>query len=975
MKPKTQLKKRRFAARLLTVLLAVLLVSTLPVSAKDSTKVVRIGWYDSPFNIMDDLGRRSGYAYEYAQKVAVYAGWEYEYVEGSWPELMQMLKDGKIDLMTDVSYTRERDKEMLFSSQPMGAEDYYLFTTPGNTGISPTDYSTLNGKKIGTNKGSVQVDYFKSWAKTNNVKAELVELTGTESQNFASLVRGDIDMYLTLDSVANAYSAVPVCKIASSDFYFAVNKSRPDLMIQLNAAMDRIHDDNRFYNQQLYSKYLKASDFSAYFSNEECDWLKKHGAIKVGYQDNYLAFCAKDKNTGELTGALKDYLAAASDVMENAKPKFEPVAYPTSQAALEALKKGEIDCMFPANLTDYYGETKGYSITSPLMTTEMSAIVPESMQNELFKKERVTVAVNAGNPNYDMFLLDHFPEWRSIYFTDTHECLKAISQGKADCLLMSSFRVSDISEECDKYNLVALNADVKLDYCIAVRRNNAMLYSILNKMICAVPDATMSSALSRYTIEKSDSSKLMKYIRMSPGIVAAVLLPILVGVLLLMLYNSITHKRAKEHQELISATETDPLTGLYMKSYFFEYASRLYAKQPDTRMDAIVINVNRFHSVNALNGRVFGDRVLSTIGAEIAAFVEENGGIAGHTESDQFAIYCTHVDDYSKVFDRIQSKLDSLSSSANIRMRMGVMPWQKGTPPDQLVEHALVACNLARRLYKEHLIVFDENMRKMEEFEQQLLSDLRRAVDNRELVVYYQPKFDIQKETPQLYGAEALVRWQHPKYGLISSSDFIPLFERSGQIGIIDNYVWREAAKQAACWKEKYGISLPISINLSRLDIFDSTLEKTLEALVEEYSLSQSDIELEVTESAYTENADQLVDIIESLRKKGYKVQMDDFGSGYSSLNMLSSMPIDALKMDKAFISDINSNPKQLQLVELILDIADDLNLPVVAEGVETEEQMKLLQKLGCALVQGFYFSKPLPPEKYEARILDNYIK
>ena len=970
MKPKKRLTEYPFWVRLLSLIVAALIVGSISVSAKDRVKTVRVGWYDSPFNIMDDLGRRSGYAYEYQQKVASYTGWNYEYVEGSWPDLLEMLKEGKIDLLSDVSYTKERENDMLFTSLPMGSEEYYLFTTPDNSNISADDYTSFNGKKIGVNKGSVQADYFKEWAEANNVKAELIELTGTESANNAALISGKIDMYLTLDSIADEAATIPVCKIASSDFFFAVSKSRFDLLNELNSAMSRIQDDNHYYNQQLYSKYLSASNLNSLFSNNELEWLKKHKKIKIGYQDNYLAFCAKDKKTGELIGALKDYLDALSESMDNATPEFEPIAFSTAQEALEALKEGNIDCMFPVNLTDYYGETKGYSITTPLMNTEMSAIVSESDQSTFFKQERITVAVNAGNPNYDMFLLDNFPDWRSIYFKDTPECLKAISQGKADCILMSSFRVNDISDYCEKYGLVALNAGVKMDYCIGVRRDNSTLYGIMNKMIGAVPETTMSIALSRYSTEEAGSS-FFEYIKTNPLLVAGFLIVVMLLILLLVLFNTRSKRKAKASQELISATETDALTGLYMKNYFFEYASRLYSEEPDKPMDAIVINIIRFHAVNALRGRLFGDKVLRSLGAEILAFLDENGGIGGHTESDQFVIYCDHLNDCRSLFDRLQNKMDSLSSSTSIKLRMGVMPWQKDTEPQQLIEQALIACNLARDLYKEHLVVFDENMRKVEAFEQQLLNDLNGAIEKHELVVYFQPKYNIQKEPPELCGAEALVRWKHPKYGLISSSDFVPLFERNGQIGLIDNYVWHETAKQVAKWREKYGFTLPISINLSRLDIFEPMLEKILNDLIEENGLERTSLELEVTESAYAENADQLIEIIEKLRKKGYKVQMDDFGSGYSSLNMLSSMPIDALKMDKAFITDISFNTKRVQLVELIMDIAEDLNIPVIAEGVENEEQLRLLQDLGCAVAQGYYFSKPISVEKFEKRFLD----
>lgn len=301
---------------------------------------------------------------------------------------------------------------------------------------------------------------------------------------------------------------------------------------------------------------------------------------------------------------------------------------------------------------------------------------------------------------------------------------------------------------------------------------------------------------------------------------------------------------------------------------------------------------------------------------------------------------------------------------------MGVMPWQAKMEPVQLFDRARTACTMARGHYKEHLIVFDETVREREIYEQRLLGDLRRALDAYEFEVYYQPKYDIQANPPRLVSAEALVRWRHPELGMIPPDDFIPLLEKNGQISLVDKYVWEEAAKQIVSWQEQYGVTLPVSVNLSRVDVFDPALGKTLDGILRFSGLKHSSFKLEVTETAYTENADQVIQVVEGLRKKGYEVEMDDFGTGYSSLNMLSTMPVDVLKMDRAFIRNIERNEKDIQLVALIIDIAKKLKIPVVAEGVETEEQIRLLRDLGCAVVQGYYFSRPLHASEFEARFI-----
>ena len=414
------------------------------------------------------------------------------------------------------------------------------------------------------------------------------------------------------------------------------------------------------------------------------------------------------------------------------------------------------------------------------------------------------------------------------------------------------------------------------------------------------------------------------------------------------------------------------MTGLYNRGFFFQYASRMHQERPDAPMDAIVVDIEQFHSINALNGREFGDQVLRVLGSEIHAVAKETGGIAGRFEADRFDIYCRHREDYTALFDRLQHKLDQLAPNANIQLRMGVMPWQGKCDPVQQFDMARTACSMARGHYKEHLIVFDEKIRQREMHEQRLLNDLKRALNGYEFEVYYQPKYDIQCNPPKLVSAEALVRWRHPELGMISPEEFIPLFERNGKISEVDKFVWGEAARQVMRWREQYGVTLPVSVNLSRVDVFDPALEQTLDKILALNGLNHSDLKLEVTESAYTENAEQVIQVVESLRKKGYVVEMDDFGTGYSSLNMLSAMPIDVLKMDKAFIQNIEHDEKDAQLVSLIINIAKSLKIPVVAEGVETETQMQLLKKLGCALVQGYYFSRPLHATDFENLFIRN---
>ena len=570
--------RRALALGLCLLLALVLLPGRAAADGADAGEVVRVGWYESAFNRTDRHARRSGYAYEFQRKIAAYTGWRYEYVSGSWPELMEMLRAGEIDLMSDVSYTPERAEKMLFSSLPMGTEAYYVFTAPGNTEIRSEEPATLDGKTVGVNRGSFQKDLFLEWAEKHDVRVELVEMEESEAEALMMLQSGRLDAYVTLDAFGSPETTAPLWKIGSSDFYFAVRNGRPDLLAALDDALNRIQDENLYYEMELYEKYFHTTGSSRYLSDSERDWLAGHGAIRVGYQDNYLAFCAADPETGELTGALKDYLAYAATGFENATLSFTPIAYPSAGAAMDALRAGAVDCVFPANLTDYDAESLDLVMTPALMRTEMDAVVRSATQKEFVRKENVVVAVNQGNTNYELWLSDHYPTWKRAYFPDTPAGLDGVADGKADCVIISNYRFSNIAKQCEKLHLTTVYTGVDMDYCFAVRTGDSELYSILAKTTGVVPDSTIHTALTYYSTEDVKTS-FGDLIRDNLFLVMSAIAVILLVILILLLRSIRAERKAREEEHLVKALNrqvyVDALTSVRNKGAYTDYLAEL----------------------------------------------------------------------------------------------------------------------------------------------------------------------------------------------------------------------------------------------------------------------------------------------------------------------------------------------------------------------------------------------------------------
>jgi EAL domain-containing protein (putative c-di-GMP-specific phosphodiesterase class I)/CheY-like chemotaxis protein len=422
-----------------------------------------------------------------------------------------------------------------------------------------------------------------------------------------------------------------------------------------------------------------------------------------------------------------------------------------------------------------------------------------------------------------------------------------------------------------------------------------------------------------------------------------------------------------ENSKIIHATEFDKLTLLYSPEFFFEYASQFDQRFPETVMDALVINFTRFHLLNELKGRNFGDSVLTAIADGIRKALLKTGGIAGRNEADCFYLYIPHADNYNIFLDKITETLSSLLKPSEIRLRLGAYTdTERKFPMIQRFDHAVQACNSLRikTSGSTDICIYDDKMAEKEVFDAHLLQDFEAAIEQKQFKVVYQPKFNITGDKAVLCSAEALVRWVHPELGFVRPDLFIPLFEENGLVTKLDRYVWEEAARQIAAWKKELGVTIPVSVNVSRVDIAAPDMTDFITKIVKENDLSPSEYHLEITESAYTSDSKHIIEVVENLRALGHKIEMDDFGSGYSSLNMLTDMPIDVIKMDKAFIRNIQPGNKAMHLVELVLDIAKYLEVPVVAEGVETEEELKMLKEAGCDIIQGYYFSKPIPPEE-----------
>ena len=549
-----KLIKRIIIIFLLMVIAADLIIPISASAEEPEHKVVRVGWFDSSFCYFDTYGRRCGIDYEYQQKISAYTGWTYEYVEDSWPNLLQMLKNGEIDLLSDVSYKPEREEFMYFSDLPMGTESYYIYIDSDNRDIEADKPATLNGKRIGVNKDSIQETFLQEWVEKNNVKLEIVPLTAEEDESMEMVVRGELDGYATIYMYELEQMLIPSARIGGSDYYYAVNKKRKDLLDELNMALAEIHDEDPYFNKKITEQRTYDVRTNTMLTPEIEDWIKEHGEIRIGYRDNYLPFCDMDDETGELTGALKDYLVHAGNILNRPYIQFVTIPYASTKEALEALSAGEIDTYFPVYLSTYDADQRELRLTDPAMKTEMNAIMRTSDSERLSNDSTVTIAVNEGMMNIETFIMDQYPLTQRESYPGLEACYKAVADEKAECVLVSNYRIPSEEDTLKKYKLFSVPTGESMPFSFAVRKWDTDLYFLLNKTAITTKSEDMDSALASY-MQGDRKVSFGEFLKDNWLIVVAILIVIFSIIIFLLVQKIKADRTANEQKHLLEEAE------------------------------------------------------------------------------------------------------------------------------------------------------------------------------------------------------------------------------------------------------------------------------------------------------------------------------------------------------------------------------------------------------------------------------------
>ena len=533
--------------------LLLLLSAVLPVKAAAETapaKVVRVGSFEDTFNYCNERGARKGYGYELLETLSGYTGWQFEYVTCDWSDCFEKLENGEIDIMGGISYTEDRAEEMLFSDEPMGEEKYYLYADLSRADISAPNLKTLDGKKIGVVMGTEPEVMLTEWEEKHGIKTQHVNISNNEDVK-QKLANHEIDCFVSLEESYWAELGIStITRVGKSNIYYVFNKDRPDLKEELDNAMYALDEEAPFYTADLCKKYFSL-DYKPILTGEEKSWLRKHGAIRMGFLTSDSGVSTYDPATGEITGTITDYIQFAANCLGNQELEFQLVGYDDKEAELNALKSGEIDMIFHFDQSPNLAEEYRVARTNTTWTANMMVVT----NKQLFIENQVNrVAVPQNKISLTRYIAFYYPQWEIVDCDTQEDAIKLVKDGQADCFITG---VSSEAKYSKNYGFYSVSLPNPANSCFAVKSGNRSLLSILNKTLKAMPANMLTSSLAMHksSLRKVTLSEFIKDNFFRVLLVSS----IAVAVVLLMILKLLRKARKAEAAARKAANDTQEL--------------------------------------------------------------------------------------------------------------------------------------------------------------------------------------------------------------------------------------------------------------------------------------------------------------------------------------------------------------------------------------------------------------------------------
>lgn len=935
-----------------------LMFQLLPAYAQaTSDKVVRVAFpIQGEISYIDENGNYAGYLVDYLDQLTLFTDWEIEYVRAEGDintqlsTLLGKLQSGEIDMMGTMNRNAALEDLFLYPNYSYGST-YTVIAVRDDSAYIDENFSNWDGITIASYSGlSSRMELFDQYAKVNGFTYEVINYD-TLDEVINAVFTGEADATLQVD-IALPDGLRSIGRFSPSLYYFALSPTREDLLPELNSALEIVSLSYENLQQELYQRYFLNSDhFRA--SQEELEYIQSLGTLKVLFFEGNAPFqYIKD---GELTGFSVEYF---NNFAESIGLKYEAVVEDDPEDAIQLVKEHQVDLIACIATDSALSYEKGIRLSLPYFHSYA----------------RRTYSIEHDYENKDLLEFN----------MNTENALDDILSDPSSCAWIDEYSLNYYLRKEVVYDDVVTDwADTKeFSYAVAVSNtlpNSSRMISLLNQFASSISAQDAQALLSSYLLDEIEYTPREWFLaNLGPIVIVSLLCIFLISVLIFFSYHKkLAYTALANENKLLRLSSYDELTGAYNRSYFCKLVEQKIKKHEPWAL--IALNIHNFKYINDTYGTYRADQLLCKI-KDILDLDLKDDELLCRPAADSFYIATSEYrsEDIIRRIHRLEPQLkemaDDLLDGYQLSFYCGAI--SSATSPDLSSIQANLNCIIvalahAKQSSDSNICIYDASVHQQEQLRQYVETNKYRALDEGEYQVYLQPKMNL--HTGKIEGAEALVRWQTKDRGLLFPDQFIPLFEQSGFCKQLDLYMLEKSCELLRKWMDAGKAPITISVNQTKsLFVSDDYLGKLLE-ITSRYQVSPQYIVLEILEGLAFENIAELNTTITSLHQAGFRVSMDDFGSGYSSLNTLGKLHIDQIKLDRMFLMDLREDQRASQndVMKLIFALAQKLGVETVTEGVETQEDEALIQSMGCNYGQGYYYSKPIPTEEFYRTFLN----
>ena len=715
-----------------------------------------------------------------------------------------------------------------------------------------------------------------------------------------------------------------------------------------------------FIEALLYERYYgRPVDFVTDMTREEYELIHSGRKIRVVCDAKSYPVEYADEETGEYKGIYADAMRL---IEKESGLQFEFVPVEQYKSSWGMLQSGEAEMSAGMYINDELANQYGLLYVDSHISASYTMIAKVGVSLGGILK----IALPENYAGIQAFVTETYPEWEIVQGKNVEDCLELVADGKADSTLVNSVFLQTAYNMNNYQDLAVFpmhSVDIPIR-CAFAGENAELLRQIVNKAIKRIPD----EAFKNCTIENSLSISYKPDLRDLMRETLPIILGILGGVIALYLISLWLRERHFRHMAM-----TDTVTGLWNGVCFRGKAKEELSRNRQKSYQLISMDMEHFKYVN----NDFGEKVADNVLVVIAERLRKKFGkkaLYAREMGDQFFILTERRTDIEEVLGELAGEIifdnNGMEQRYKPAMKFGIYNIEANNRESQIGQYIDAAVSARKSIKRDHtkqIAYFDDKMESDIRVEAQIEKKMESALKQGEFVVYYQPKYLL--KTEKIIGAEALIRWNHPKEGLIPPGVFIPIFERNGFIVQTDFFVYEEVLKMQSRRLKEGKKTVPVSVNVSRTHIGTSDFLPRLMELADRYEVPRELLELELTETALGGKQQNIVDFIRACKHAGFPISIDDFGSGYSSLNLLKEMPVDVLKIDREFLNETDESQKSSVIVEQVVEMATKIDIRTLCEGVETKEQAAFLKQIGCNMAQGYLYSKPVPEETFEGML------